>query len=194
LRSSRKLLYEFVRLDNSLMGSPMGRAVVPGHAIESMWFMMHIYRQEGEDHKVRRAIEAVKWHLEAGWDEKYGGLLLGLDAEGKRPWWKYADTKIWWPHTEALYALLLAYDLSNEEWCLEWFQRVHQYAFSHFPVAGYGEWTQRLDRRGKKLNKTIALPVKDPFHLPRSLMYCIPVLQKLSGAPAHQGAAGDENA
>lgn len=184
LRPERKMLYEFVSLDNSLIDSPQGRSVVPGHAIESMWFMIHIYRREDNEERIRQAIEAIKWHIESGWDHEYGGIFLGRDAEGKSPWWKFADAKIWWPHTEALYALLLAYEISRETWCLEWFERVHNYAFSHYPVAEYGEWTQKLDRKGNKLTETVALPVKDPFHLPRALIYCIEVLQRLANEPA----------
>ncbi|MBE7473311.1 MAG: AGE family epimerase/isomerase [Anaerolineales bacterium] len=179
-RPEQKLLYEFTYLDGSLLDSPQGRAIVPGHAIESMWFMMHIFRRFGDAERIRRAIETIKWHVELGWDDEYGGLLLARDAAGGTPWWKFADSKIWWPHTEALYALLLAYELSKEKWCLDWFARVHNYAFSHYPVTPYGEWTQKLDRQGRKFTETVALPVKDPFHLPRALIYCIEVLERLA--------------
>jgi N-acylglucosamine 2-epimerase len=187
LRSEQKMLYEFVHLDNSLIDSPRGRAIVPGHAIESMWFMIHIYGHTGNEARIRQAIEAIKWHLELGWDDEFGGLLLGFDAKGGEPWWKFADSKIWWPHTEALYALLLAYEISPEAWCLDWFERVHNYAFSHYPVTQYGEWTQKLDRQGNKFTQTVALPVKDPFHLPRSLIYCTQVLQRLTGSSPVKG-------
>jgi N-acylglucosamine 2-epimerase len=180
LRPKRKLLFEYAKLDNSLSDSPHGRTIVPGHAIESMWIMIHIYRRVGDEARIRRAIEAIKWHIEFGWDHEYGGILHACDAEGKSPWWRYADAKLWWPHTEALYALLLAYEISRERWYLDWFERVHNYAFSHYPVAKYGEWTQKLDRKGDKILDTVALPVKDPFHLPRGLIYCLEVLQKLA--------------
>lgn len=180
-RPERKLLYEFVHLDNSLIDSPRGRAIVPGHAIESMWFMIHIHRHTGNQERIRQAVETIKWHIEYGWDDEYGGILLSRNAGGGEPWWNFADSKIWWPQTEALYALLLAYEISKESWCLDWFERVHNYAFSHYPVPNYGEWTQKLDRQGRKFTQTVALPVKDPFHLPRALMYCVDVLQRLAG-------------
>jgi len=180
LRPDQKLLYEFVYLDNSLMDSPQGRSIVPGHAIESMWFMIHIFKRSGDESRIRQAIEAIRWHVEFGWDDEYGGILHARDAEGGAPWWRFADAKLWWPHTETLYALLLAYEISREKWCLDWFARVHNYAFSHYPVLEHGEWTQKLDRQGNKLADTVALPVKDPFHLPRALIYCIEVLQRLA--------------
>ncbi len=145
-----------------------------------MWFMMHIFRRLGDRERILQAAETIRWHLELGWDREYGGILLGLDAEGGEPWWGFADTKLWWPHTEALYALLLAYEQTGEAWCLEWYERVHDYAFSHFPNAAYGEWTQKLDRYGQPITQVVALPVKDPFHLPRALIYCIDVLERLT--------------
>jgi len=178
LRPEHKRAFEFVSLDNSLL--PI-RATNPGHALESMWFMIHIYQQEKNDARIRQAIEAMRWHLELGWDDEYGGLFLARDAQGTS-WESKEETKIWWTHTEALYALLLAYSLTHESWCLDWFQRVHGYSFAHFPVPHYGEWIQNLDRYGKKTEITAWLPVKDPFHLSRSLIYSIGVLEKLAQA------------
>jgi len=57
---------------------------------------------------------------------------------------------------------------------------VHDYSFTHFPVPHYGEWIQNLDRYGKKTEIIAGLPVKDPFHLSRSLIYCVGVLEKLA--------------
>lgn len=190
LRPERRLLYEFVSLDGSLLPSPQGRVIVPGHAIESMWFMIHIYRRVGDEARIRQAVEAIRWHLEFGWDEEYGGLFHARDAEGGQAQWPFPEAKLWWPHTEALVALLMAYEHSRKPWCLEWFERVHDYAFSHFPVAEHGEWTQKLDRRGHKLTETVALPVKDPFHLPRALILCTDVLQRLGEKGGTEGTQG----
>jgi N-acylglucosamine 2-epimerase len=180
LRPERRLLYEYVHLDNTLIDTPQGRSVVPGHAIESMWFMIEIYRRAGQPARIRQAVEAIRWHLELGWDDDFGGIVHACDAEGGQPWWRFADAKLWWPQTEALVALLLAYEHSREPWCLDWFGRVHDYAFQHYPVAEHGEWTQRLDRQGRPFSETVALPVKDPFHLPRALIYCVGALQRLA--------------
>lgn len=179
LHPEHKRLYEFVALDNSLMETPPGRVVNPGHAIESMWFMIHIFQHVNDRARIRQAIDAIRWHIELGWDEAYGGIFLARDAE-ESFWADKWDRKIWWPHTEALYALLLAYSITHEDWCLEWFERVHNYAFSHFPVPKYGEWIQNLDRQGNKMSAPVALPVKDPFHLSRALIQSIGVLGSLA--------------
>jgi N-acylglucosamine 2-epimerase len=41
-----------------------------------------------------------------------------------------------------------------------------------------GEWRQRLDRKGKPMTTVVALPVKDPFHLPRALILSLEVLRQ----------------
>jgi N-acylglucosamine 2-epimerase len=180
-RPEREVLVEYVTLDNRMVDSPPGRAMVPGHAVECMWFMIHIFRHFKNRERIDQAIETIRWALEKGWDQEYGGILLGIDIDGKEPlYWRNADTKIWWVFSEALYALLLAYEHSRESWCMDWYWKVHDWSFAHFPVREHGEWTQKLDRQGNKIDRLIALPVKDPFHLPRALILCIDVLKRLT--------------
>ncbi|MHC4444445.1 MAG: AGE family epimerase/isomerase [Planctomycetota bacterium] len=180
LRPDRGLVLEWLRSDGSEIEPPVGTVVLPGHAIESMWIQMHIADVNHDSATIDRAIEAIRRHLQTGWDKEYCGLFLAVDADGnKEVAWEFHDTKLWWPHTEALYATLLAYKYCRESWCLEWHERIRDYSFTHFQVKSYGEWRQKLDRRGCPITEVVALPVKDPFHLPRALIYCIDVLNGL---------------
>ncbi|MHB8655652.1 MAG: AGE family epimerase/isomerase [Terriglobia bacterium] len=178
VRPHRKLLLEFLTDDYKELPPPAGTFVMPGHAIESMWFMLHRARQRGDQALMCQAAEVIRWHLEAGWDKEYGGILLGVDAEGHEPYLPHAEKKLWWPHTEALYALLLAHELTGEAWCAEWYDRVEEWSLAHFPMAGVGEWRQRLSREGQPVAGVIALPVKDPFHLPRAATLIVQLLEQ----------------
>lgn len=178
VRPERKLLVEFLTRDYQELPAPEGTFVNPGHAIESMWFIMHQARRRNDEAMITRAAEVLRWHLEAGWDAQYGGIFLGIDAGGGTPFLPHSEKKLWWPHTEALYALLLANSLTGEPWCLEWYWRVHEWAFAHFPMPETGEWRQRLDRQGRPITDVIALPVKDPFHLPRAVMLILQLLSE----------------
>jgi len=178
LRPQQKAILEFVTRDYQELPPPAGTFVMPGHAIESMWFVMHLARRRGDPDTIRRAAEAMRWHLERGWDKKYGGLFLGLDLEGHEPYLPHADKKLWWPHTEALYGTLLAHELIGEPWCMEWYNRVADWAWAHFPVRETGEWRQRLTREGEPSDDVVALPVKDPFHLPRAAILILKLLEK----------------
>jgi len=180
VRPRRKLLLEFLDRDYAELPPKEGTFVMPGHAIESMWFVMHWARRRGHQETIRRAAEVIRWHLEAGWDPEYGGIFLGIDAEGHSPFLPNPEKKIWWPHTEALYALLLAHELTGELWCQEWYDRVHEWSFAHFPMPECGEWRQRLDRQGRPTTELIALPVKDPFHLPRAVILILQTLERSS--------------
>jgi len=181
LRDEDGLVHELIRLDNTLPDSPEGRVVVPGHVIEDMWFQIHILQHENDEAGVQRACELIRRHFDLGWDDEFGGLFHAVNADGSVDdvAWRFADTKLWWPATEALYALLLAYEKTGQDAYLDQYWRMHDYAFSHYPLRGPGEWRQRLDRRGDPITETVALPVKDPFHLPRALILCVEVLDRL---------------
>ena len=174
----RRCLLEFLDRDYREVPAPEGTFVMPGHAIESMWFTIHRAMDRGDHRTIRAAVEVIRWHLEKGWDPEYGGLFLGIDAEGHPPFFPHADAKIWWPHTEALYALLLAREVTGESWCEEWYEKVHAWSFAHFAMPGEGEWRQRLDRTGNPTMTVVALPVKDPFHLPRAAILSIELLER----------------
>lgn len=179
-RRERDLVLEFVGLDGNEFAGPQGTAVVPGHVIEDMWFQIRNARLAGGS--VRQDGEYLRIllkHLELGWDEAGGGgLLLAVDAEGRRPAaWNFADAKLWWPHTEALYGALLGWTLTGSEDCLDWYRKIWILCLGHFVDWEHGEWRQRLDRGLRPLAEVVALPVKDPFHLPRSLILQIEALR-----------------
>lgn len=180
VRPERQCLLEFLDRDYREVPAPEGTFVMPGHAIESMWFVLRWAARIGEPGMIARAIEVIRWHVEKGWDPQYGGLFLGIDAEGGEPFQPHSDKKLWWPHTEALYALLLARELGGGDWCEEWYDRIHDWSFAHFPIPEVGEWRQRLDRQGRAIRDVIALPVKDPFHLPRAVMLILELLEGVS--------------
>ncbi len=177
VRPEQRCLLEFLDRDYREVPAPEGTYVMPGHAIESMWFTMHRALDRGDRPTLREAVEVLRWHLERGWDPEYGGLFLGVDIAGHPPFLPNAETKIWWPHTEALYALLLAHHTTGERWCVEWYERVHEWSFRHFALPGCGEWRQRLDRTGQPITTVVALPVKDPFHLPRAAILAVELLR-----------------
>ena len=181
VKPDRQLLFEFVRPGGELVDSDVGKTFLPGHAIESMWFMERIYRYHKRQDRIALAMEVIRWNLEKGWDQEYGGLFLACHTEGGPPVWHQPDAKVWWPHTEALYTLLRAYEITQEPWCLEWYRKIHDYTFKTFPDREHGEWHQNFDRQGRIVPVVIKnLAVKDPFHLPRALIYAIHVLRNLT--------------
>lgn len=177
LRADKGVVLEFLTHDYQELPPPAGTFVMPGHAIESMWFVMHVARRRGDQETIQRAAEAMHRHLTLGWDTEFGGIFLSRDIGGHDPYLPHSDKKLWWPHVEALYGTLLAHELTGASWCMEWYEKVASWAWSHFPAPA-GEWYQRLTREGQPTTEVVALPVKDPFHLPRAAILILQLLEQ----------------
>ena len=97
----------------------------------------------------------------------------------RQPVQKEWDMKLWWVHNETIYATLLVYHLTKEKKYLDWFERVLDWSYKHFPDKKYGEWIGYLHRDG-----TVALDLKGdnwngPFHLPRMQLYSYLLLKEM---------------
>ena len=84
--------------------------------------------------------------------KQYGGLLYLLILPANQRHGLEWDMKLWWPHAEALYALLLAYHLSGAEQYARWFEQMHEWTFAHFPDPEIGGWYGYLHRDGSTVD------------------------------------------
>ena len=179
VKRDRKVLLENVGLKGEYVDLPQGRCINPGHAIETSWFLMEEGRKRNDRSIINGALEILDWSLEWGWDKEYGGLLYFVDVEGKPPEQLEWDMKLWWPHTETLYALLLAYSLTGNSEYETWYDKVHDWTFSHFPDAQHGEWFGYLHRDGTVSQYIKGSMWKGPFHLPRLLILGTKLLETM---------------
>lgn len=165
----------------------VSRHLNPGHTLEDMWFILHEAEREQNDDWLERVSRAIKRAYAIGWDDSYGGLLHYVDCAGGPPqgadrgtafdanvlntW----DSKLWWAHSEALYTTLLAYRLTGDDEFARLYEKTHDYVFQTFPNpdSSVGEWIQIRDRDGRPLDKVVALPVKDPYHIIRNVLLAI---------------------
>ncbi|MCL5269936.1 MAG: AGE family epimerase/isomerase [bacterium] len=167
-----RALLETVGPNGELIDTPEGRCINPGHAIESAWFVMEEGRRRDDADLARQALPILEWSLERGWDPEHGGLFYFTDLKGL-PCVQYEwDMKLWWPHTEALYATLLAHRLTGEARWAEWHERLREWTWAHFPDPQYGEWFGYLHRDGSVSTRLKGNGWKGPFHLSRMLLYC----------------------
>ena len=179
-RPEREAMVEYLSADNETLPAPQGTYMSPGHGIESAWFQLENLRGQEAGDRIGKALDVMRWSFEKGWDPEHGGLFLHMDIDGGPPYLPNGDTKIWWPHCEAICGALLAREMSGEPWCLDWYSKTHDWAFAQFPDREHGEWTQRLDRTGNRIDTVVALPVKDPFHLPRALIFAAESLERMA--------------
>lgn len=211
LRDVDDVLGTFVRDDDLVRevvvpgdaGSLLARHVTPGHAIESMWFVAEQALAHGRPDAVARAARVTAASFAAGWDPEHGGLFRYVvpGPDGPQPRGEPSgaferlivetwDGKIWWPHSEALYAARLAlaaldavgvggeYGEGLRDRLRDMHDRTFAYAFATFPNPdpAVGEWVQVRDRQGRPLRRVMGLPVKDPYHVTRNLMLLVELL------------------
>jgi N-acylglucosamine 2-epimerase len=170
----------------------LSRHMNPGHTLEGLWLLLKVAVYEKREDWLARAAEAVRFAFERGWDGAHGGLLHFVDGargapagvagdsiyeRGVRATW---DTKLWWVHSEALTASLTSYRLAGDDTARAWFERTWEYALRVFPNPDVtvGEWIQIRNRRGEPLDRIVALPVKDPYHIARNLLQILEMLSE----------------
>ena len=175
-----KILIEnipLVDMDVSLW--PEARLFNPGHSIEAAWFILHLldFVEDAEAEDI--AYKALKGSLEYGWDNKYGGLYYFMDIENRPTLQLESSMKLWWAHTEAIYALILAYSKTGEKIWLDWLEKVHQYTYSHFVDNEVGGWFGYCDQQGNLTHTCKGGNYKGFFHVPRALFSSCKKLEKI---------------
>ncbi len=176
------LVFDNVAPDGSHPDTFPGRLVLPGHALECLWFLISAGDAWGAGDIVTEAIEAIPNMLDFGWDEKYGGFFYYRDAAGKPPEQLEWDRKLWWVHGEALVAALLAYKHTGRTEFAEWFEKIHDYTWDRFGDDEHGEWFGYLDRGGEVFLDLKGGKWKGCFHVPRTMWVCWQLLEDLSAA------------
>ena len=174
------LIVEALGKDGELVDCLDGRKLNPGHAIESTWFIMDLGRRLGRKDLIEKAVDISLKEVEYGWDKQYDGIFYFMDRLGKPRHELEFDQKLWWIHLEALISFIKGYQLTGNPRCLEWFERIHDYTWSHFRDAEYPEWYGYLNRRGEVLLPLKGGKWKGCFHVPRGLMNCWRILEDLA--------------
>jgi N-acylglucosamine 2-epimerase len=172
LEPTRGLLLENVSPDGDSLDCFEGRLINPGHGIEAMWFMMDIAHRRQDSTTLQQAVDIVLKILDFAWDKEYGGLYYFMDIAAHPPTQLEWDQKLWWVHLETLVALAMGDRLTGRADCWDWYQRLHDYSWSHFADPEYGEWFGYLNRRGEVLLNLKGGKWKGCFHVPRALYLC----------------------
>ncbi|ESO84343.1 hypothetical protein LOTGIDRAFT_236307 [Lottia gigantea] len=180
IQRNGKVILENVSPDGTELPGSIGRLMNPGHAIECGWFLLEYAKKSGNSELKQIALDKfIMGAFESGWDAKHQGLFYFLDVDGWSPTQLEWDMKLWWPHTEALIAFLMAYDQTQDKKYLDLFEKVFDYCYQHFVDKENGEWFGYLNRQGDVTHTFKGGPWKGCFHVPRCLMMCQLILKKL---------------
>jgi len=171
LDKEKGLLFETVYEDGIHPDTPEGRLINPGHVAESMWFVMDEALERNDNDLFDKAISVLLNILDFGWDKEQGGLYYFLDSENKPREALEWNMKLWWPQTEAMYALLLGYQQTKNKGLIKWYERFHEYSWNLFPDREYGAWYGYFDRFGNIVHDFKGSKFMSCFHLARFLLY-----------------------
>ncbi len=174
------IIIENVELDGSLSDTFEGRLMNPGHSIEAMWFIMDLGERLHRPELIEKAVKTTLTMIEYGWDKQYGGIYYFMDRLGHPTQQLEWDQKLWWVHIETLISLLKGYQLTGSKECLKWFEKVHEYTWSHFKDQEYPEWWGYLNRQGEVLLPLKGGKWKGCFHVPRGMYQCWKTLEKIN--------------
>ncbi len=166
------------------LDTPEGRLFSPGHSIEMASLLLEILRRSPHANKQEQVLKALEASLEYGWDPEYGGLYYFMDIQNKPMLVLESTMKLWWPHTEAIYAVILAYSMTGERKWLDWLARLDDYVFRHFADSSHGEWFGYCDRRGTLTSTCKGSDYKGMYHLPRCLLQSIETIERCARSVA----------
>ena len=156
----------------------------PGHSIENSWFLMNEAVRSQNKELLTKALNILDWSLEIGWDREHGGIYYFRDLKGRPCEQLEHDMKLWWVHNEALIATLTAHLITGEEKYEIWYDRLHEYTFSHFSDDKCGEWYGYLHRDGTVSHTQKGSMWKGPYHLVRCLILCEAILDAMDRGEA----------
>ncbi|XP_072776332.1 N-acylglucosamine 2-epimerase isoform X3 [Taeniopygia guttata] len=151
-----------------------------GHALEAAWLLLEFSGRRGDADLGARAVAAlVEGPLKWGWDPQHGGLFYFLDADGHCPTQLEWSLKLWWPHAEAMVALLAAQRFQPRPSLVSQFLQLAQYTFDKFRDPEHGEWFGYLNRDGSVALSIKGGPYKGCFHVARALLMCEEMLDDI---------------
>ena len=174
------LIVEHLGTNNEMVDCMDGRLLNPGHAIEAMWFIMDLGKRLGDKALIEKAVKIALAEVEYGWDEKFGGIFYFMDRLNRPMQQLEWDQKLWWVHIETLITMIKGYELTGSEECLAWFERIHDYVWSHFMDPEHPEWFGYLNRQGEVLLTLKGGKWKGCFHVPRGLMQVYQSLERIA--------------
>jgi N-acylglucosamine 2-epimerase len=178
-----QIVFENINSDGTVdLESSDGRHIIPGHGLESMWFIMQYAERNGNQALIDKAAEATLWLLEFGWDKQYGGIYYFMDLLDKPHVELQADMKLWWVHNEALIATLYAYKLTGRQEFWDWFLKIDEWSWSRYPDREHGEWFGYLNRQGEVSHSLKGGKWKTFFHLPRCLLLSSQLLKEIAAS------------
>lgn len=168
------------RIDPDYEGNPMFRpaGATPGHSFELARLLIQHWDLSGraDVSAPGRARALIETALVNGWRADLGGLAYTVDPESGAIARK---ARYWWPVTEAIGALSALLKIDPQPGDAVWYDRLWDFARTHFIDAERGGWFPEIDEAGKPDARQFA-GKPDIYHaLQADLMPLVPGVSRL---------------
>jgi mannose/cellobiose epimerase-like protein (N-acyl-D-glucosamine 2-epimerase family) len=150
--------WDYNKGDRSNIFRPWG--FQPGHQTEWAKLLLILDRHAPADWHLPRARELFDRAVELSWDSRHGGLVYGFDPEGKF----YDEDKYFWVQAESLATAALLADRTGDAQYWQWYDKLWDYAWTHFVDHQYGAWYRILTPENRKYSDEKSPAGKVDYH------------------------------
>jgi mannose/cellobiose epimerase-like protein (N-acyl-D-glucosamine 2-epimerase family) len=168
------LINEVINHDLS-RNKDMEQSVYTGHAIETLWMVMYEAVRRKDMNLFRAAAERFRRHVEAAWDDVYGGAFRALYRVDENVW---ALDKVTWLQEEILIGTMCMMAYTGSPWAQEWFGKTYSYSMEKLALKRYGFplWDTSGNRKATFVRHGSRC---ENYHHPRHLMLTLHLLDAL---------------
>ncbi|BES73245.1 AGE family epimerase/isomerase [Marinobacter nanhaiticus D15-8W] len=147
----------------------------PGHQTEWTKLLLILHRHRPEPWMIERARDLFDRALSVAWDDEHGGIVYGFAPDGS-----ICDgDKYFWVQAETFAAAALLAKATGESEYWNWYNRIWDYAWTHFVDHKYGAWYRILTRNNQQYSDEKSPAGKTDYH---TMGACYEVLRCLGAS------------
>lgn len=173
LNSEYRLLNEALAHDLGPLSDPVASQFGDiGHGCETLAFVMNYAVLRKDAVLFKKASAEFKRHVNAAWDDVYGGHFHVLENVSTNTW---ALNKVRWLQEEILIGALILIEHTADHWALNCFAQTEAYIRKNYVRPEYAFVIDSGDRKMEKHSQVRA----EHYHYPRQLMVSILAIDRI---------------
>ncbi len=143
-----------------------------GHGCETLAFVLNYAVLIQDASLFKRAAKEFKRHVDAAWDDVYGGHFHALENVSTNTW---ALNKLRWLQEEILIGAMILIEHTGDQWALNCYARTEAYIRKNYVRPEYAFIIDSGDRKMEKHSQVRA----EHYHFPRQLMVGILAIDRI---------------
>ena len=173
LNPDYRLLNEALAHDFSPLSDPIASEYGDvGHGCETLAFVMNYAVFTKDASLFKKAATEFKRHVNAAWDDVYGGHFHALENVSTNTW---SLNKLRWLQEEILIGAMILIEHTGDQWALDCYARTEDYIRKNYVRPEYAFVIDSGDRKMEKHTQVRA----EHYHFPRQLMVGILAIDRI---------------